>query len=392
MGNPPLTGTRIIDLSNVLAGPYATLLLSLLGAEVIRIESKEYLDMIRRRDIGQFNDLNVNKLSITINLKKRQGVNLVKKLVATSDVVVEAFRPGVIERLGLGYSVLKEVKHDIIMASFSGFGQTGPEAHHYTYAAIFSAMGGLAHITGHADGIPTEQRGPIDLRCGQIIAFAILPALLYRQRTGEGQYIDVCGREGIICEIGDVVMEYVMNRRDPGRRGNRDDAMVPHNCYHCLGQDSWVSIAIADDAEWKALCHAMGQETLVEDERFVDVLSRLRNHQELDKIITQWTSQNTDYGVMEILQRVGVAAMPVMNAAQIFNDPHLKAREYIQEVEHPELGKRMLFGPPWKLSKTPATIRRHAPLLGEHNKYVLHDLLGLSLEEIARLESEKVLY
>ena len=389
----PLQDIRIVDFSEVVAGPYGTMLLTFLGAEVIRVESAYRPDFIRNRDTGQWNDFNVNKLGATLNLKDPRAVELVKRLVKLSHVVVQTFRPGVAERLGLGYEPLKEIKPDIIFVAESGFGATGPERHYRAYAAQFAALGGLAGVTGHSDGTPTEQRASVDARVGQIVSFAVLAALYHWRKTGEGQYIDISSRELITSHLGEVMMDYVMNRRNQTPQGNRDHFMAPHNCYPCRGQGKWVSIAVSTDEEWRALCDVMGNPPWTKEERFADMMSRWQNQEDLDRLIGQWTSKYTHYEVTELLQKAGVAAMPSFNSEEIMNDPHLKERDFIIGwQEHPKVGRRFVYCPPWKLSDVPAKVYRSAPLLGQHNKYVFGELLGLSDKEISDLQAEKVIY
>lgn len=381
---------RVVDFSQVLAGPYAATMMAFMGAEVIKIESRTRVDIVKRASPTRFHDINLSKMSITLNIRQPGAVEIVKKLVSISDVVIQNFRPGVMERLGLGYDVLRAVRPDLVMLSLSGFGAEGPERHYSAYAAIFGTMGGLAHITGYPDAPPTEERGPLDLRTGQFVAFAILAAILHRRKTGEGQYIDLAARDGITSLIGDVIMDYTMNQRSQSRKGNLDDFMAPHNCYPCKGQDKWVSIAVKTDEEWEALCNAMGMPELSKDPRFADSFSRWQNQEDLDKIIGGWTSGYTHYEVMHILQKAGVAAVPSFNSEELFKDPHLNERGFIIELEHPELGKRKVFGAPWKFANITPQIKR-GPMLGQHNEYVFSELLGFSEGEIAELQEKEVL-
>ena len=389
--NGLLSGIRVVDVTTNLAGPYATRFLAMLGAEVIRIEHGKRLDVLRRRSESDFNATNLGKMSVTLDLKSAKGLELAKKLIKISDVVVESFRPGVMTELGLGYEAVREVKPEVLMVSLSGFGATGPERNFASWASIFAAMSGVSYITGYEDSIATEFRGSFDTRVGQMVALAVMTGLVHNRRTGLGQHIDVSAIESQICSIGDVVMDYTMNGRICERAGNRHSYMAPHNAYRCVGEDCWVSIAVGKDTEWKALCEAIGKPELTKDERFKDLLSRWENQEALDEIITTWTSERTDYEVMEILQKVGVAAMPVLSAPEIFSDPHLLERRFVQEVEHPKIGKRFVFGTPWRIEgETPHDAKR-GPLLGEHNDYVFCDLLGFSKEEVSRLMEEKVI-
>ena len=399
-----LEGVRVLDFTQHWAGPYATLLLTYMGAEVIKVESVKRPDPQRSFSytLGQafqeleksssFNEMNLNKMDITLDLTKPRAVGLAKELVKISDVVTENFRPGVMDRLGLSYESIREVKPDVIMLSSSAQGGTGPEREYSGYASVFASLAGLAYITGYPDGDPFPMRGRIDLMSATTSAFAILVALHHRRRTGKGQYIDLSSTESVSVLIGDVLMDYTMNGRSQSRRGNRDDIMAPHNCYRCRGENKWVSIAIATEEEWSAFCEAIGNPDWVKDDRFCDAYNRWQNQDELDKLIGEWTINHTHYEVMEKLQRVGVAAMPSFSAEELYNDPHLKERGFSTKVEHPVMGPQSVLNPPWKLSATPARINRHAPLFSEHNECVFGELLGMSDEEIKSLMDEQVIY
>jgi crotonobetainyl-CoA:carnitine CoA-transferase CaiB-like acyl-CoA transferase len=404
MNNGPLQGVRITEFTSAWAGPYATCLLALLGADVIKVESRRRLDHSRSTSFSTgkdfsgpdessvFNSLNLNKLGVNLNLSKPKGVEIAKKLVRVSDAVMENMRPGVMPRLGLGYEVLREVKQDIIYLSSSACGQTGPEREYVGYAPTFAALGGASFLTGYEDWPPSNFMGAIDLRSATTSAFAMVAALCHHQRTGEGQYVDLSSQETIAVLVGDTLLDYIMNQRVPTRKGNRDEVMAPHNCYRCRGDDNWISIAVATDQEWHALCKAMERHDLVQDERFSDAYKRWNNQDELDQIINEWTKSQDYYGVMEKLQKAGVAAAPSLSSEGLFKDPHLKERDVFMQVEHPVIGKDWVIAPPWRLSATPAGIKRHAPLLGEHNDFIFHGLLGMSREEIKKLEEEQVIY
>ncbi len=402
MSRQALTGVRIVDFTWAWAGPQATLLLGMLGAEVIRIESRARLDHTRVRSLMSgpnlaspdhsviFGELNFNKLSVSLNLAQPRAVEIVKSLVKISDVVMENMRPGVMERLGLGYEAFRAVRPDIVMLSSSAVGSAGPERTYVGYAPTFAAMGGITHITGQPEGPPIPLSGAIDLRVGTTSAFAVLAALYHRARTGQGQYIDLSSTEAICTLIGDTFLEYAMNGRSPGRAGNRDASMAPHNCYPC-GGDRWVTIAVATDDEWHALRTVIADPRL-EDERFADGYGRWQNQEELDQIIGEWTSSRSPQEITQALQAVGVAALPANNGRSLMEDPQLAERGIMEWIEHPLTGRRLIAGPPWRFSKTPTSIRRPAPLLGEHNHYVLNELLGIPEEEIQRLVDDGVIY
>jgi benzylsuccinate CoA-transferase BbsF subunit len=379
------------------------MLLALMGAEVIKIESQQRLDHTRVRSLASgpsfggpdqawiFNELNLNKRSITLDLGQPKSVELIKKLIKVCDVAAQNFRPGVLDRLGLGYASLKEVKPDLIMLSSSAVGGVGPEREYVGFAPTFAALGGLSHITGFPDSPPIPVMGSADLRSATTGAFAVLVALYHRAATGEGQHIDMSSRETVAALLGDSLLEYVMTGRSPGRQGNRDEAMAPHNCYPCRA-GKWVSIAVGTDKEWQALCKAIGEPAWAGEARFSDAYSRWCNQDELDRLLAAWTVDYTHYEVMERLQKENVAAIPSFRGDELLSDPHLKSRGVFQEVPHPLMGKRTVTGPPWKFSSNSAKVRRHGPLLGEHNRYVFCDLLGLSEEELAELKAEKVIY
>jgi len=400
----PLSGLRITEFTSAWAGPYATCLLGFLGADVIKVESQQRMDHARMLSFSTgkkfanpnqssvFNNLNLNKLSVSLNLKKKEAIVLAGKLVGVSDVVMENMRPGVISRLGLGYEVLSKIKPDLIYISSSACGQTGPEREYVGYAPTFAALGGICHITGYPDWPPSNLMGAIDLRSATTSTFAILAALCFRQRTGEGQYIDLSSQETISVLTGDVLMDYFMNQRVPTRKGNEDEIFAPHNCYPCRGEEKWISITVTAEEEWSSLCRVMERPDLIDDQRFSSMAGRRENIIDLDRVIGEWTKDQDYYSVMERLQKVGVAAAPSLSGEGLFKDPHIRERGVFVQVEHPELEKDWVLAPPWRFSESPASIRRHAPAIGEHNDHVFHTLLGMSREEIEDLKEKQVIY
>jgi len=403
-------GIRVLEFTQFWVGPYVGEVLAYLGAEVIKVESINRPDSYRmmgstggpdpnpifhtdpNKAVG-FNELNLNKLSVTLDLTKPKAVELAKRIAKLSDVVMENNRPGVLDRLGLGYDAIKEVKPDIIYISSSCRGSTGPERDYAGFAPIFGSLGGLAEITGYADGRPTPPvGGRADTIGGTANTFALMTALIHRQRTGKGQRIDTSASEVISCLIGHTFLDYAMNGRIQTRRGNEDEVFAPHNCYRCKGDDDWISIAISNDDEWKAFVDAIGNPHWAGDDRFADAFSRKKNEGELDRAVSEWTISLTKYEAMDMLQKAGIAAVPSFSTKDLVNDPHLKEREALTQVDHPTMGKLVALNPPWKFSTTPAQVVRHAPLLGEHNQFVFGQLLGISEEEIAGLIDEQVVY
>jgi crotonobetainyl-CoA:carnitine CoA-transferase CaiB-like acyl-CoA transferase len=403
----PLQGVRVADFTRDLAGAFCPCMLGLLGAEVIKIESTRRPDPTRwlARFFGwkrgatmegldssmEFCHVNLNKLGVTLDLTHPKGAELARRIVAVSDVAVENFRPGVMARLGLDYEALRRVRPELIMLSTCGWGATGPERANAAYAPIFATVGGLSHLTGYDDMPPPTIRTLPDSTAAGMAAFAILSAMVHRQATGEGQYIDFSSVENIITLVGDAVVEHSLTGVVPGPQGNRDEALVPHGTYRCQGDDRWVSIAVADGQEWQALCRAVGHPEWLQDARFGTLGERLRHREELDRLVEEWTVSRSAEEASALLQGVGVAAVPVFNNDQLCQDPHLRERDCFTQVEHPVIGKHTVLRPPWRLSKTPAQITSPGPLMGEHNGYVLGELLGLGQEEIERLVAEKVL-
>lgn len=399
-----LKGIRIADFSGVWAGPYATSLLSYMGAEVIKIESRGRVDQTRKGSIMNgdnfngydssptFNNANLNKQSISIDITKPEGAEIARKLAAQCDIVVANMRPGKMAKLGLGYEDFKKEREDIIVLESSGFGATGPYKGFAGFAPIFASFGGLAYLTGYEDGAPNVMSGVQDMRAATTSAFVLIAALIHRQKTGEGQYIDLSSSECLSTLVGPELMDYTMNGRSPFRHGNEDAIMAPHNCYRCKGEDKWVSIAVATDAEWQALKGVMGNPGWAADERYDTVFGRWQNRKELDLHMSEWTETKTAYEIMEALQNAGVAAMPSFSAEEILNDPHTKARELFTTVDHPALGEQHVMKPAWRFSRTPARIRKPGPLLGEDNVDVCTRLLGMTENEIRKLEEAGILW
>ncbi len=394
----PLDGIRLADFSVHAAGPFCGLILAELGAEVIKVESAARLDITRRthsmygKPPSSFEQVNANKLSVCLNLKEPRAVELALALVEISDLVLENFRPGVMERLGLDYPRLREVKPDIIVVSLSSNGQDGLERGYAGYAPMFAALGGLGHLTGYPDGPPVELRHAMDHTGGMMAAFCAVAALYAKRAAAMGQRVDVSVRDIATAFIGPALLDYAMNGREAHRQGNRDDAMAPHGVYRCQGEDAWVSIAVGSEEEWLGLRRALGQPAWADEPKFGDAYQRWLNQEELDRRLEEWTLQFTPQEVTERLQREGVAAFPSLSADQLMSDPHLLAREAFPTVEHPEKGRQRAVTPPWRFSVTPAWVDRWTPSLGEHNLDVFHGLLGLSVEEVKDLEQAKVIW
>ncbi|MBI2907503.1 MAG: CoA transferase [Chloroflexi bacterium] len=406
----PLTGIRVMDFGWVMAGPILGHMLADMGAEVIKIESRGRVDACRRgrpmkrEDLPEgveefelvplFHPLNRNKLSATINLSNPDSAWLLRELARKTDIIVENFTPGVLDKAGLSYEELKKIKPNIIVVALSAAGQYGPLRDVRTYAPSITSLAGMDSLIGYPGKGPVGTVGIsyADPNASATGMVAVLAALYHRNRTGEGQYIDLPQMEAATALLGEAVLDYTMNGRVTRTMGNLHPTMAPHNNFRCQGDDKWVSIAVKTEEEWRGLVKAMGNPAWAQEERFADAFQRRRNLAELEKLIGEWTQNFTNIEVTEKLQKAGVAAAPVMDIEAELANPHMKAREVYIPMEHPYVGTEQITGFPWKLSKTPARLQRRSPLMGEHNDYVFKTLLDLSDEKIAELKAAQVIY
>ena len=405
-----LEGIRVLDLSRVWAGPHATKLLTDMGAEVIKVESTRSWDPHRSivgsgnlpggergpdpwNRSGWFNTLHMSKYGVTADHRRPEGRALVEELVSISDVVIENFRAGAMERRGLGYEALRRLRPDVVVVSMPAFGNTGPWRDFIQYGIGQEQMGGIASMNGYVGEDAPVKSGvnfgdPIS---GAHAAGAVLAALLYRRRTGRGTFIDLSQLESTICTVGEHLLGYQMNGRNPEKRGNRHPVYAPHGAYQCQGDDSWVTIAVTSDEEWRSLCDVIGSPELAGDPRFADLTSRHRNYEELDRLVGQWTGERDAYKVMRVLQGRGIPATPVLSGAGIFDDPHYQERGLLELVDHPSTGPYLLPGVAWKMSESPGRVRRPSPRLGEHNRHVYRALLGRPEGDLEVLEAQGVI-
>lgn len=400
-----LGGIRVVEFAIFAAGPVVGKYMAEHGAEVIRVESTRRPDGFRvhyppfkdnRPGLnrgGTFALFNNDVLSVTLDLKNPHGVELAKALVGRADVVIENFAPGVLERLGLDYQALREVKPEIIMLSSCNQGQTGPRAMQRGFGSQLTSMSGFTHLTGYGDGQPPMLLyGPyIDFIGGGYGLIAVLAALDFRRRTGQGQYIDLAQFETGLQFIIPALLDAQVNGRTLGPLGNRDPQAAPHGAYPCRGDDTWCVIGVFDEAEWQALCQAAEHPEWAADPRFATLAARKAYEDELDRVIGEWTAGFTPQEVMTKLQAAGVQAGMVQSVGDLYSCPQLLHRGQWQALEHSELGSYEYEAPPFLLSETPAEIRHPSPCLGEHNDYVFGELLGLPPEEIAQLKAKGVL-
>ena len=394
----PLSGVRVADFSVHAAGPFAGMILASLGADVIKIESAARLDITRRphamygKPPSSFEQVNASKRSVTLNLKEPRALELAYDLVRISDVVLENFRPGVMDRLGLGYPQLREIKPDIIMVSLSSNGQTGPEARYAGYAPMFAALGGLGYLTGYPDGPPVELRHAMDHTGGMMAAFSAVAALCAHRNHQVGQRADVAVRDIATAFMGHALMDTAMNGRDAQRMGNRDDAMAPHGVFPCAGDDQWITIAVENDAQWHALKGVMGSPAWAESDDLGDAFQRWRNQDALEPRLSEWTAGCDAFQLTELLQDAGIAAFPSLSADQLMDDPHLAARDAFPLITDSDRGEQRAVAPPWRFSQTPTDPLRWTPELGQDNHEVFCGLLGMDDAELNTLQEAQIVW
>jgi formyl-CoA transferase len=371
---------RVVDLTQVMAGPFCTMLLADLGADVIKVEPPGGGDQTRHSwgrsgkgdDGPAFFALNRNKRSVVIDLRSDDGRADFLKLVETADVVVENYRPGVMERLGIGYDTLKAANPGLIYASISGFGQTGPYAQRPGYDLIAQGMAGILDLTGHPDGPPTKAGVPVaDLGSGLFCVYGILAAYVHKLRTGEGQRIETSLFEAAVALTVWEATEYWSSGKVPTRTGSLHRMSAPYQAFRTA--DGWLTIGANNQRLWRFLCEALGRPELADDERFATNPDRMRNKAELAEVIEKvLASGGTEYWVERLLS-AGVPAGPIRTYDQVLADEHTQARRMVQSIPHPVEGEVQTLGFPVKFSRTPAKARRHPPLLAEHQEELLGD-------------------
>jgi len=379
-----LEGIRVLDFSRILAGPYATRILADFGADVIKVQSKQTAGGTESNTGGYFCTWNRNKRSITLDMRHEEAVGLAKKLAAISDVVIENFSPRVMSNWGLNYKELKKVKPDLIMMSMSGMGQTGPWRNFVAFGSTVQSLGGLTYLTSYNKDSPV---GPgyshADTIAGLYAAFAVLASLDYREKTGKGQYIDLSEYEAVCTLIGPDLLNAAAGNPETLPSGNQSGytLSVPHGCYKCRGGDRWCVIAVFNEREWQALSGVLGHPDWVGGPKFSTMSKRKENEKELNERLDRWTSKHSAEEIVKILQEAGVPAGIVQNAGDIANDPHLSERDCFVNLQHPILGQTIADRSPIRLGEGVTPVWKPAPLLGEDNRYVYMDVMGLTDQE-----------
>jgi len=399
----PLEGIRVIDLTMVWAGPFGTRMLGDYGAEVIKIESPRQWDLLR--SLGQiprethhwynmsayFNHNNRDKYAAALDLSDARGREVLLKLCAVSDVIVENFRSDVMDNLGLSYAEVKAANPNIIYVSMPGHGKTGPEKDYVAYGSNVEQVAGLVSLSGYEGDEPMKSGFSYgDPMAGTALVGAVATALRQRSRTGAGMYLELAQRENLTMFVGEFIVDYSMNGIARPPIGNRHAFLAPYNRYPSAGDDRWLTIACESDEQFAKLATAIGRLELASDERFATNTARKANEDELDEIIGEWTVVRGHYEAMYQLQRFGVAAGAVLTTPELLAEPQLRARGAWAPHTHPDAGTWEMETPPWRLSRTPGHIRLPAPGFGQHNSYVLRELLRLPEEEVAELYRDGV--
>ncbi len=393
-----LEGVKIVDFGWVVTGPAAAKFAANLGAEVIRIESNTRPDILRFAPPAKDGELGMNrsamftlyndsKFGITLNLKMPQAREVAKRMIYDwADVVVDGLVPGVMERWGLDYETMKKDKPGLIHIATSFQGQTGPYSMMPGHGQVGAQLAGFSHITGWADREPAIPLSAYtDFIAFPHMVSILIAALIYRDRTGRGQYIDVSQLECSVQFLAPPIMDYMVNGRIMMRMGNRSTHAAPHGIYPCLGEDTWCAIAVSTDDEWRAFCRVIGNPVWTSDPRFSTLLGRKENEDELDALVTEWTVNYPPEEIMKQMQEASVPAGIAASAQDLVEDAQLNHRGTHIILEHPEIGPHIYQPPPYRLSKIPAELTMPAPCIGQHNEYILKDVLGMSDEEVAAL-------
>jgi formyl-CoA transferase len=397
LNNGPLAGIRVLDLTRVVAGPYCAMFLGDLGAEVVKVEQPGTGDDTRGwgppfsgGESAYYLCINRNKQSLTLDLKSQRAVALLRELVKASDVIIENFRPGTMERLGLGEKELRELNPRLIYASLTGFGADGPMSDWPGYDLIVQAWGGLMSITGTPDGEPVKVGvAIIDLVAGLMLGKAITAALFAREKIGVGQRIETSLLEAEVASLINVGSNYLIGGKIPTRWGNAHPNIVPYQNFKTA--DGYLVIGVASEVIWKRFCQAIGRSDFIDDERFANNSKRVENRDEMILLLSEIFLERNNETWFKLLNEAEVPCAPVQSVDQVFQAPQVLQRDMLVEVDHPTAGKVRMAGIPVKFSVTPASVRMPPPLLGEHNGEILKNWLGMGAEAIEELKREKII-
>jgi CoA:oxalate CoA-transferase len=397
MSQGPLNGVHVLDLSRALAGPFCTLMLGDMGADVVKIEMPRVGDEARhwgppfmKDESAYFLSINRNKRSVTINLKSDKGKEILREMARKSDVLVENFRPGTMARLGLGYEDLKSLNKRLIYCAITGFGPKGPDAGRPGYDLIAQGMGGIMSFTGEPGGEPLKVGvSQADITAGMFAAYGILTALYHRERSGEGQLVETSLFESQIAQLTFQAGRYFATDQSPEPMGNQHPLIAPYESFRT--RDGFINIAVGNNALWSAFCKVMGLEAYEKDPRFETNPRRVENRRDLIHVIEERTSQLTLQQVRNLLDEAGIPNGPVWSVKEVLNSPQALALEMVQEMGHPSVGRIRMTGIPVKMGRSPGELRLPPPVLGQHNDEVLGEWLGINPSEVQRLREEEVL-
>ena len=399
----PLQGIRVLDMGWVWAGAIPGQILADMGAEVIKVESLKRIDYMRlgrpligtEPDVEQnpwFHAVNRNKKSIAVNLKSKAGIDTLRKLVGKCDAVIENFKPGFLAKIGMDYRSLSKISPSLVMLSMSGVGQTGPLSDIPAYAPFLSGLSGLDSLVGYpGEDILGIQQPYADTNAGVTGAFGLITALLHRIRSGEGQHVDLAETEAAVSVIGEAFLHYSMTDKVIKPEGNFREGYGPCGHYPAKGEDAWIAIAIETEKQWVSLCAVLGKPDLAAHPSFQNKHLRKQNRVDLDQKLAQLTELHDKYKLFHALQSEDISAMPLLGPSEVVKDPHFVQRGTFINVDHPVLGKEVIFGPMWRQTTNRMDNWRHAPLLGQHTSDVLSNVLGMSQDEIQKLVSEEAL-
>lgn len=391
-----LEDIKVLDLTRVLAGPYATMILADMGADVLKVEMPKTGDDSRAfgpfvgEESAYFMSINRNKRSMTLNLKSEEGKKILRNLIKEADVVVENYRPGTMEKFGLGYDEVKKINDKVIYAACSGFGHSGPYEKRPAYDAIVQAMGGIMSITGPEGGEPTRVGASVgDVVAGIFTATGILTALYNREKTGKGQKVDVAMLDCQVAILENAIARYFIAGENPKPIGNRHPSITPFESF--ATKDGQLMIAIGNNKLWAKFCKVTNREELIEDERFATNDLRTENHTDIKKVVSEIIVSKTTQEWLELFDEEDIPATEINKIDKVVSNPQVLARDMVVEVEHPVAGGVKMAGIPIKLSDTPGSIRSAAPILGQNTEEILKDILGYSLEEIKGFKEQGVI-
>ena len=401
MSAQALNKIRVLELTTAVAGPVAGCVLADMGAEVIKIESPggrslkspgapppiEGAPDHPYNRTAFFNELHRGKKLLSLDLKHEDGKNIFLRLVENADVVMENFSPKIVGRLGIDYAELKKIKNDIICVSMPAFGKSGPYESRASYGPGIDAMSGLSHLTGFPDGNPGKPaQFYCDQNAGLTAALTVMGAVRHRNRTGQGQYIELAMLEGEMQLIAPALMDVMMNSRSTNRTGNRHDRFAPQGVYKCKGENEWVAITVRTDLEWQSLANLIGKPEVAKDNRFIDLDGRQMHHEDIDKLVENWTQTLTPQEAETVMQGAGIPAGALLNLNEAFTHPQFQHRNTLVHVEHPEMGTFPHTRTAWRSKNKNEGVAGPAPTFGNANKYVLSDLLNFSQEEQQKLK------